>query len=284
MIAKRIPTILPDLTFEEALEITKIHSISGILDNNIGIITKRPFRSPHHTISTTSMIGGGKIPKPGEISLAHNGVLFLDELPEFSKNTLEVLRGPLEDRNITISRLYSRVMYPSNFMLVASMNPCPCGYYGSVEKECKCSKSSIEKYINKISGPLLDRIDLHVEVKPVKYKKLNSENKIEGSQQIKERVDSARRVQYLRYKNLNIFSNAELTPKMIEKYCVLDQECKQILELAFNKLGLSARAYSRILKVSRTIADLENKKNIEKHHLLEAIQYRSLDRKYGDKF
>lgn len=284
MIAKRIPTILPDLTFEEALEITKIHSISGILDNNIGIITKRPFRSPHHTISTTSMIGGGKIPKPGEISLAHNGVLFLDELPEFSKNTLEVLRGPLEDRNITISRLYSRVMYPSNFMLVASMNPCPCGYYGSVEKECKCSKSSIEKYINKISGPLLDRIDLHVEVKPVKYKKLNSENKIEGSQQIKERVDSARRVQYLRYKNLNIFSNAELTPKMIEKYCVLDQKCKQILELAFNKLGLSARAYSRILKVSRTIADLENKKNIEKHHLLEAIQYRSLDRKYGDKF
>lgn len=284
MIAKRIPTILPDLTFEEALEITKIHSISGILDNNIGIITKRPFRSPHHTISTTSMIGGGKIPKPGEISLAHNGVLFLDELPEFSKNTLEVLRGPLEDRNITISRLYSRVMYPSNFMLVASMNPCPCGYYGSVEKECKCSKSSIEKYINKISGPLLDRIDLHVEVKPVKYKKLNSENKIEGSQQIKERVDSARRVQYLRYKNLNIFSNAELTPKMIEKYCVLDQECKQILELAFNKLGLSARAYSRILKVSRTIADLENKKNIEKRHLLEAIQYRSLDRKYGDKF
>ena len=284
MIAKRIPTILPDLTFEEALEITKIHSISGILDNNIGIITKRPFRSPHHTISTTSMIGGGKIPKPGEISLAHNGVLFLDELPEFSKNTLEVLRGPLEDRNITISRLYSRVMYPSNFMLVASMNPCPCGYYGSVEKECKCSKSSIEKYINKISGPLLDRIDLHVEVKSVKYKKLNSENKIEGSQQIKERVDSARRVQYLRYKNLNIFSNAELTPKMIEKYCVLDQECKQILELAFNKLGLSARAYSRILKVSRTIADLENKKNIEKHHLLEAIQYRSLDRKYGDKF
>ena len=284
MIAKRIPTILPDLTFEEALEVTKIHSISGILDNNIGIVTKRPFRSPHHTISPTSMIGGGKIPKPGEISLAHNGVLFLDELPEFNRNTLEVLRGPLEDRNVTISRLYSKVIFPSNFMLIASMNPCPCGYYGSTEKECKCSKLSIEKYLNRISGPLLDRIDLHVEVKPVKYQKLNSENKVESSQQIKERVNKARRTQFLRYKHLNIFSNSELTPKMIEKYCTLNKECKQILELAFNKLGLSARAYSRILKVARTIADLENKENIEKHHLLEAIQYRSLDRKYGDKF
>ena len=284
MIAKRIPTILPDLTFEEALEVTKIHSISGMLDKNIGIVAKRPFRSPHHTISSTSMIGGGKIPRPGEISLAHNGVLFLDELPEFSKNTLEVLRGPLEDRFVTISRLYSKVIFPSNFMLIASMNPCPCGYYGSNEKECQCSKLAIEKYLNKISGPLLDRIDLHVEVKPVKYQKLNSENKIESSQQIKERVNKARRIQYLRYKDINIFSNSELTPKMIEKYCVLNQECKQILELAFNKLGLSARAYSRILKVARTIADLDEKQNIEKQHLLEAIQYRSLDRKYGDKF
>ena len=284
MIARRIPTILPDLTFEEALEVTKIHSISGVLDKNIGIVAKRPFRSPHHTISSTSMIGGGKIPRPGEISLAHNGVLFLDELPEFNRNTLEVLRGPLEDRNVTISRLYSKVIYPSNFMLIASMNPCPCGYYGSNEKECQCSKLAIEKYLNKISGPLLDRIDLHVEVKPVKYQKLNSENKIESSQQIKERVNKARRIQYLRYKDINIFSNSELTPKMIEKYCALNQECKQILELAFNKLGLSARAYSRILKVARTIADLDKKQNIEKQHLLEAIQYRSLDRKYGDKF
>ena len=284
MIARRIPTILPDLTFEEALEITKIHSISGMLDNDIGIVTKRPFRSPHHTISPTSMIGGGKIPKPGEISLAHNGVLFLDELPEFNRNTLEVLRGPLEDRNVTISRLYSKVIYPSNFMLIASMNPCPCGYYGSTEKECQCSKMSIEKYLNRISGPLLDRIDLHVEVKPVKYQKLDSENKVESSKQIKERVNKARRIQFLRYKDSNIFSNSELTPKMIEKYCVLNQECKQILELAFNKLGLSARAYSRILKVARTIADLDEKQNIEKQHLLEAIQYRSLDRKYGDKF
>lgn len=284
MIARRIPTILPDLTFEEALEVTKIHSISGMLDNDIGIVTKRPFRSPHHTISPTSMIGGGKIPKPGEISLAHNGVLFLDELPEFNRNTLDVLRGPLEDRNVTISRLYSKVIYPSNFMLIASMNPCPCGYYGSTEKECQCSKTAIEKYLNRISGPLLDRIDLHVEVKPVKYQKLDSSNKVESSRQIKERVNKARRIQYLRYKDLNIFSNSELTPQMIEKYCVLNQECKQILELAFNKLGLSARAYSRILKVARTIADLEEKQNIEKYHLLEAIQYRSLDRKYGDKF
>ncbi len=284
MLAKRIPTILPELTFEEALEVTKIHSIAGMLDSNIGIVTKRPFRSPHHTISPTSIIGGGKIPKPGEISLAHNGVLFLDELPEFNRSTLEVLRGPLEDRVVTISRLYSKVIYPSNFMLIASMNPCPCGYYGSTEKECKCSTVAIEKYLNKISGPLLDRIDLHVEVKPVKYQKLNSENKIESSQQIKERVNKARRIQFLRYKDLNIFSNSELTPRMIEKYCKLDKESKQILEIAFNKLGLSARAYTRILKVARTIADLDNKNNIEKNHLLEAIQYRSLDRKYGDKF
>ena len=284
MLAKRITTILPDLTFEEALEVTKIHSISGMTDNDIGIITTRPVRSPHHTISPTSMIGGGVIPKPGEISLAHNGVLFLDELPEFNRNTLEVLRGPLEDRNVTISRLYSKVVYPANFMLVTSMNPCPCGYYGSIEKECTCSKLVIEKYLNRISGPLLDRIDLHVEVKPVKYQKLNSGNKVESSKQIKERVNNARRIQYLRYKDLNIFSNAELTPKMIEKYCVLNEECKKILELAFNKLGLSARAYGRILKVARTIADLDGSNNIQKQHLAEAIQYRSLDRKYGDKF
>lgn len=284
MITKRIPTILPDLTFEEALEVTKIHSISGILDSNIGIVTKRPFRAPHHTISPTSIIGGGKIPRPGEISLAHNGVLFLDELPEFNRNTLEVLRGPLEDRNVTISRLHSKVIYPSNFMLIASMNPCPCGYYGSSEKECKCSRQAIEKYLNRISGPLLDRIDLHVEVKPVKYQKLNTKNREECSATIKKRVNNARRIQYLRYKNFNIFSNAELTPYMIEKFCKLNDECKRILELAFNKLGLSARAYSRILKVARTIADLDGKESIGKIHLAEAIQYRSLDRKYGDKF
>ena len=283
MIAKRIPTILPDLTFEESLDVTKIHSIYGILDNNIGIVTTRPFRSPHHTISPTSMIGGGRNPKPGEISLAHNGVLFLDELPEFNRTTLEILRGPLEDKEVTISRLYSKVEYPSNFMLITSMNPCPCGYYGSEEKICNCSKIAIEKYLNKISGPLLDRIDLHVEVKPVKYQKLNSDIKPETSNQIKSRVNKARRIQYLRYKNTGIYSNAELTPKMIEKYCNIDQQSKTILEQAFNKLGLSARAYSRILKVARTIADLDEKENIEKQHILEAIQYRNLDRKYGDK-
>ena len=284
MIAQRIPTILPDLTFEESLDITKIHSVSGILDNNIGIVTTRPFRSPHHTISPTSMIGGGKNPKPGEISLAHNGVLFLDELPEFNRATLEVLRGPLEDKQVIISRLHSKVEYPSNFMLIASMNPCPCGYYGSEEKVCKCSEQSIERYLNRISGPLLDRIDLHVEVKPVKYQKLDSDTKPETSSKIKQRVNRARRIQYLRYKNTGIYSNSELTPQMIEKYCKIDEQSKRILEQAFNKLGLSARAYSRILKVARTIADLEEKEKIEKQHILEAIQYRNLDRKYGDKF
>lgn len=283
MIAKRIPSILPDLTFEEALDVTKIHSVSGILDNNIGIVTTRPFRSPHHTISQTSMIGGGINPKPGEISLAHNGVLFLDELPEFERSTLEVLRGPLEDKYVTISRLYSKVEYPANFMLIASMNPCPCGYFGSTEKQCNCTPISIEKYLNKISGPLLDRIDLHVEVKPVEYKKLNNDTP-EPSEKIKQRVNKARRIQYLRYKGENIYSNAELTPKMIEKYCIINENSKKILEKAFNKLGLSARAYSRILKVARTIADLDEKPNIEEQHILESIQYRNLDRKYGDKF
>ncbi len=284
MISERIPSILPDLTFEEALEVTKIHSISGILDNDVGIVTTRPFRSPHHTISPTSMIGGGRNPIPGEISLAHNGVLFLDELPEFNRATLEVLRGPLEDKKVSISRLYSKVEYPANFMLVASMNPCPCGYYGSEEKNCNCTETSIQKYLNRISGPLLDRIDLHVEVKPVKYQKLNSNVKPEKSAKIKQRVNNARRIQYLRYKNTGIYSNAELTPQMLEKYCQIDEQSKKILEQAFNKLGLSARAYSKILKVARTIADLEEKENIEKQHILEAIQYRNLDRKYGDKF
>ena len=230
------------------------------------------------------MIGGGKNPKPGEISLAHNGVLFLDELPEFNRATLEVLRGPLEDKQVIISRLHSKVEYPSNFMLIASMNPCPCGYYGSEEKVCKCSEQSIERYLNRISGPLLDRIDLHVEVKPVKYQKLDSDTKPETSSKIKQRVNRARRIQYLRYKNTGIYSNSELTPQMIEKYCKIDEQSKRILEQAFNKLGLSARAYSRILKVARTIADLEEKEKIEKQHILEAIQYRNLDRKYGDKF
>lgn len=280
MMAKRIPTILPDLSFEESLEITKIHSVAGVLPSNMPIITTRPFRAPHHTVSGVSLVGGGKIPKPGEISLAHYGVLFLDELPEFNKNTLEVLRGPLEDRNITISRVNATLTYPSNFMLIASMNPCPCGYYGSKEKECTCSEQAITRYMGKISGPLLDRIDIHIEVTPVKYQKLDSEEKTESSEEIKKRINKARKIQFERYKQYNIFSNAELTPKLIDKYCKLDKKGKQILQNSFEKLGLSARAYGRILKVARTIADLDGKEKIDVNHLAEAIQYRSLDRKY----
>ena len=280
MMARRIPTILPDLSFDESLEITKIHSVAGLLPSNMPIITTRPFRAPHHTLSSASLVGGGKVPKPGEISLAHYGVLFLDELPEFNKQTLEVLRGPLEDRNITISRVNATLTYPSNFMLIASMNPCPCGYYGSKEKECTCSEQAITRYIGRISGPLLDRIDIHIEVTPVKYEKLNSEEKIETSEEIRKRVNFARKIQLERYKEYNIFSNAELTPNLIEKYCRLDKKGKQILQNAFDTLGLSARAYGRILKVARTIADLDGKEKINVNHLAEAIQYRSLDRKY----
>lgn len=280
MMARRIPTILPDLTFEEALETTKIHSIAGALPKDTPIITTRPFRAPHHTISAVSLVGGGKIPKPGEISLAHYGVLFLDELPEFNKHTLEVMRGPLEDRIITISRVNATLTYPCNFMFVASMNPCSCGYYGSKEKQCTCTPQSISRYINKISGPLLDRIDIQVEVTPVKYQKLDEDVYVETSSQIKERVNKARKVQQERFKNEGIFSNAELTPKLIQKYCKLDEESRNLLQKAFERLGLSARAYGRILKVARTIADLESSENIEQKHIAEAVQYRSLDKKY----
>lgn len=280
MMARRIPSILPDLTFEEALEITKIHSVAGKIDKDISLITNRPFRAPHHTISSVSLIGGGRIPKPGEISLAHHGVLFLDELPEFNKNTLEVLRGPLEDKTVTISRLNASLTYPCNFMFVASMNPCPCGFFGSSDKQCTCTPQAISRYIGKISGPLLDRIDIQIEVTAVKYQKLESGKQSESSMNIKNRVNKARKIQQNRYKAESIFSNSQLTPKLTEKYCKLNQECKSLLELAFDKLGLSARAYSRILKVARTIADLEEKENIEQKHLAEAIQYRSLDKKY----
>lgn len=282
MMAKRLPSILPDLTFDEALEVTKIHSIAGKLPKDVPIISTRPFRAPHHTATSPAIIGGGRTPKPGEISLAHFGVLFLDELTEFNKNTLEVLRGPLEDKQVTISKVNGTFTYPANFMFIASMNPCMCGYYGSGEKECTCSPQSIRKYMGKISGPLLDRIDIHIEVKPVKYEKLGSSIKIESSKQIKERVNKARKIQLERYKGLGIFSNSQLTPKLIEQYCVLDDKEKKILSNAFKKLGLSARAYGRILKVARTIADLDDSKTINYKHLAEAIQYRSLDRKYGD--
>ncbi|NLJ87236.1 MAG: YifB family Mg chelatase-like AAA ATPase [Epulopiscium sp.] len=279
MMAKRLPSILPDLTFDESIEITKIYSVIGLLPNKKSLITTRPFRSPHHTVSTSALVGGGRIPRPGEVSLSHYGVLFLDELPEFNKNVLEVLRQPLEDREVTISRVNATLTYPASFMLVCSMNPCPCGYLGDEEK-CHCQPDTIKKYLAKISGPLLDRLDLHVEVSPVKYKDLDTNEKSESSASIKKRVLKAQKIQQERYKNENIYFNAQLGAAQIEKYCVLGKEEKDLLKAAFEKLNLSARAYHRILKVARTIADLDGRENIELQHLSEAIQYRSLDRKY----
>lgn len=280
MMSSCLPSILPDLTFEEALEITKIHSVNGLLPQDKPLIATRPFRAPHHTISGASLIGGGRIPKPGEISLAHYGVLFLDELPEFPNNILELLRVPLEDKIININRVNASLTYPCNFMMVASMNPCPCGYYGSKDKECICGEKAINRYMGKISGPLLDRIDIHIEVEAVKYQKLDSSERGETSKQIKARVNKARRIQQERYTKYGIYSNAELTPGLIECFCKLDNKCKELLKQSFERLGLSARAYGRILKVARTIADLDEKENIEVKHLAEAIQYRSLDKKY----
>ena len=280
MLARRLPSILPDLSFEEALEVTKIHSIAGLLPQNVPVLTNRPFRSPHHTITKSSLIGGGRIPRPGEVSLAHYGVLFLDELPEFKKDTLEVLRGPLEDRFISISRVNASLTYPCNFMFIASMNPCPCGFYGSNEKDCTCTPAQIARYMGTVSGPLLDRIDIQIEVTPVKYQKLANNEKGETSESIKQRVNKARKIQLERYKNFGIYSNSELTPKLMDLFCKIDETSKQILQNAFERLGLSARAHARILKVARTIADLEGKQNIETNHIAEAIQYRTLDRKY----
>jgi Mg chelatase-related protein len=279
MIAKRLPGILPNLTFEESIEVTKIYSVSGLLANKDVLVTKRPFRSPHHTISYSALTGGGRIPRPGEISLAHNGVLFLDELPEFHKNVLEVMRQPLENKFITIARVNGIVTYPANFMLVAAMNPCPCGYYGSNTK-CNCSSYEISRYLNKISGPMLDRIDIQVEVAPVNYNDLSNTRKSETSQQIKSRVLAAQKIQHERYKNINVRFNSQLTSTQIEIYCKTNNECQDILKTAFNNLNLSARAYSKILKVARTIADLENEEEILPSHIAEAIQYRNLDRKY----
>lgn len=280
MISKRITSILPKLTFEESLEITKTYSISGLLDDN-NLIRKRPFRSPHHTITPTALVGGGRNPKPGEVSLAHYGVLFLDEFPEFNKSAIEILRQPMEDGIVTVSRVNGTFIFPSRFMLIATMNPCPCGFFGDELKECTCTQRSIDSYLSKVSGPILDRIDIHAEVKPVKYSDLEKENdQSETSKDIRKRVNKARDIQNERYKGENIFSNSELQAKDIEKYCVLDSESRNLLEQAFENLGLSARAYNKILKVARTIADLENSVDIKDIHIAEAIQYRSLDRKY----
>ncbi len=280
MMAKCIPSILPNLSIEEAFEVTKIYSVAGLIEKDTPIISKRTYRAPHHTISGVSLVGGGRTPKPGEISLAHNGVLFLDELTEFNKHTLELMRGPLEDKQVSISRINGNFTYPCNFMLVASMNPCPCGYYGSKDRKCTCTKNQIDKYMNKISGPLLDRIDIHIEAEKVEYKNLENEEDEETSEAIRQRVNKARKIAYERYREYGIYSNAELTPELIKKYCKLDKNTSKILEEAFQKLGFSARAYSRILKLARTIADLDEKENIELKHITEAIRYRDLDRKY----
>ena len=279
MLAKRFPSILPPLTFDEALETTKIHSIAGILPSNKALITERPFRSPHHTISDAALIGGGSFPRPGEVSFAHHGVLFLDEFPEFKKNVLEVMRQPMEDFKVTISRSKMSLEFPANFMLASAMNPCPCGYFTDPSKECTCNTGQIQKYMAKISGPMLDRIDIHIEVPAVKYKDLSSEADGETSEEIRERVISARKIQIERFNNLShIHNNADMGTNEIRKYCKLDSAGTELLKMAMTKLGLSARAYDRILKVSRTIADIEKTESIQPNHISEAIQYRSLDR------
>ncbi len=279
MLAKRLPTILPDMTLEEALETTKIHSVAGLLPAREALIATRPFRAPHHTTSDAGLIGGGTIPRPSEVSLAHHGVLFLDELPEFRKNVLEVLRQPLEDGVVTISRAMVSLTYPAAFMLVAAMNPCPCGYYSDPTKECTCSPQQVQRYLSRISGPLLDRIDIHIEVPAVRYRELSSTAPGESSETIRSRVEAARRIQQRRFVDLpHVFSNARMDSKEIRRFCQLDERGQELLKLAITKLGLSARAYDRILKVARTIADLDHSENIRPEHVSEAIQYRSLDR------
>lgn len=280
MLAQRMPSILPDLSFEEALEVSKIHSIAGTLPEGTPLLTQRPFRNPHHTISSAGLSGGGTVPRPGELSLAHNGVLFLDELPEFRRDGLEVMRQPLEDGKVTISRVNATLTYPCNMMLIASMNPCKCGYFGDANRECTCTPAQIHQYHSRISGPLLDRIDIQVEVANVNYKDLSSTQKGETSKEIKERVNRARQIQRERYKEFGIYANSQLTAGMLQEFCMLGDSENNILKMAFDKLGLSARAHSRILKVARTIADLAGEKNITTAHIAEAIQYRNLDRKF----
>ena len=280
MLAKRIPSILPDMTFEESIETTKIHSVAGLLGANKGLITTRPFRAPHHTVSAVGLSGGGTVPKPGEVSLAHNGVLFLDELPEFSRAAMEVLRQPIENGEITISRVSGTLSYPCDVMLVAAMNPCPCGYYGHPTRKCICGSKAVTRYLSKVSGPLLDRIEIQIEVPPVEFSDLTSQIQEECSADIKKRVNKARYIQQERYKGTGVKCNSGITPAMLNKCCPMDDKAQQLLGKAFDKMGLSARAYDRILKVSRTIADLDKSEIIKSIHIAEAVQYRSLDRKY----
>jgi magnesium chelatase family protein len=280
MLAKRMPTIMPPLTFEEALETTKIHSVAGVLDAGAGLVGVRPFRAPHHTISDAGLIGGGAVPRPGEVSLANNGVLFLDELPEFPRNVLEVMRQPLEDGTVCIARAAMSLTFPARFMLAAAMNPCPCGYFNDRTRECHCTPPMIQRYVSKISGPLLDRIDIHIDVPAVNYKELRGGAAIEGSDQIRARVIHARDIQLQRFAGQKLYSNAQMSTSQIRKYCELTPDCERLLERAINQQGLSARAHDRILKVSRTIADLEGAAPIESKHIAEAIQYRTLDRTY----
>lgn len=283
MLAKRIPSILPSMTFEESLETTKIYSIAGALKGKSRLITSRPFRSPHHTVSTVGLSGGGAIPKPGELSLAHNGVLFLDELPEFSRQSMEIMRQPLEDGKITISRASGTSCYPCSVMLVCAMNPCPCGYYGHPVRDCTCHEGAASRYLSKVSGPLLDRIDIHIEVPPVDFDKLSDTHKGEPSAKIKERVEVARKIQQERLKGTTANCNAQMNSAMTREFCVASEPAMKMLRMAFDKLGLSARAYDKILRVARTIADLDSSEIIEATHIAEAIQYRSLDRKFWNK-
>lgn len=277
--AKRMPSILPPFTIDESLEATKIHSVAGKLDGSVSLMTHRAFRSPHHTISDVAMVGGGAYPQPGEISLAHNGVLFLDELPEFNRSVLEVMRQPLEDRKITISRARFSVEYPASFMLVSAMNPCPCGYYNHPDKDCVCPPGAVQKYLNKISGPLLDRIDIHIEIVPVPFEKISDRTPAEQSSEIVKRVVKAREIQVERFKNdPGVYSNAQMSSRLLNKYASPDDAGLRLLKTAMERLNLSARAYDRILKVARTIADLDESENVMSMHLAEAINYRNLDR------
>lgn len=280
MLAKRMPTIMPQMTFEESIEVTNIYSISGQLNKDTPLITQRPYRSPHHSISSAGLAGGGSVPQPGEISLAHNGILFLDELAEFARPTLELLRQPLEDQKVTISRASGTVTYPCSFMLIGAMNPCPCGYYGHPSKKCICTPKQVSMYLSKISGPMLDRFDIHVESAPVEFDQISSKRKEESSAAIRERVQAAREIQHERYKGTGISCNARLTSNILHDVCAMTKDASEMLRQVFEKMGLSARAYDKILKVARTAADMDNEKEIGKKHIALAVQYRSLDRKY----